>query len=884
MIGKTISHYKILEKLGEGGMGVVYKAEDTKLKRTVALKFLSPQAVGTAEEKTRFVHEAQAAASLNHPNICTIYEIDQIEEQSFIAMEHIDGQSLKAKIEVRPLEIDAVIDIALQVAAGLREAHEKGIIHRDIKSANVMVTQTGQAKIMDFGLAKSPGKTQLTKDGTTVGTVAYMSPEQGRGDAVDHKSDIWSLGVVLYEMIAGSLPFKGDHEQAVMYSILNENPVPLTGVRSGVPMDLEKIVGKCLEKDPQGRYQHVDDLMVDLKQMAASMTGPSKVGRVGTVKSTTIKSVIGRGLGVVVIAVVIALGFVAIYPRFFAPAERESISDIKKVAVLVFENLGPPQDEYFANGITDAITARLAGIRGLGVISRQSAMQYKGSDRSIQKIGNELGVDYILEGTVQRERPQDPESRVRVIPQLIRVSDDLHVWAATYDENMTGVFRVQSEIAERVARELDVKLLDPERTRLDANPTENIEAYEYYMRGLDYFDRAEVEQNARAALRMYERAVELDPDFALAWAALSRAQVWIYWAFDKMGELSMAEAASDRALQLAPDLPEAHVARGYIYYYGRRDYEKALEHFNTARQLRPSDAEATGAAGFILRRQGKWEDAIARMKNALEMDPRSFVLVEDVLGWTYCRLRRYPEADRHLSRMITLAPDAGLAYVFKSHLHLIWDGDVEKARRVLRDGAHNVAAAELAQALTDILNPVLRILSDECGEILDALTPQSAGMTSTYDIGVFYLSKAETNKHRNQMALAAAYYDSARVSLESAIREMPTSPHLPYLHCDLGQAYAGLGFKERGVEECKKGTDLLPISKDAADGADLLEVLARVYSQVGEYELAIDQLEILLAVPSQISVPLLRIDPVWDPLRDHPHFQGLLKKYSGADL
>ena len=426
MIDQIISHYKILEKLGEGGMGVVYKAEDTKLKRTVALKFLSPQTVGTEEDKARFIHEAQAAASLNHPNICTVYEIDEHEGHPFIAMEFMEGRSLRAKIASGPLRLEEAVDAARQIAEGLRSAHQRNIIHRDVKSANVMITPDGQAKVMDFGLAKAPGRTQLTKEGTTLGTVAYMSPEQGRGDVVDARSDIWSLGVVLYEMVSGRLPFKGDHEQAIMYSVINEEPKPLTGIRSGVPMELERIVGKCLEKQPSRRYQDVDDLLVDLKRLGTEL-GDSRETRAATTASGAKRTVSGWWVGGAIAIVLAALFFLVVYPRYFGVVSEEPKPEVKKLAVLFFGNLGPSEDEYFADGITDAITARLAGIQGLGVISRQSTIQYKDSDKSLRVIGEELGVDYILEGTIQRERPGDPASRIRIIPQLISVSDDVHL-------------------------------------------------------------------------------------------------------------------------------------------------------------------------------------------------------------------------------------------------------------------------------------------------------------------------------------------------------------------------------------------------------------------------------------------------------------------------
>jgi len=595
MIGRTVSHYEIIEKLGGGGMGVVYKAHDTKLKRTVALKFLAPQALGSGEDKPRFVHEAQAAAALNHNNICTIYEIDEFEGQPFIAMECIDGASLRARIEEGPLEVGEAVDIAIQIAEGLREAHEHGIVHRDVKPSNVMLSSRGQVKITDFGLAKSPGREQLTRAGTTVGTIAYMSPERSRGESADKRGDLWSLGVILYEMIAGRRPFTGEHEQAVMYSVLNEEATPLTGVRTGVPLELESVVNKCLAKDPAERYQHADDLLVDLRRLTGRRPSESRKAREGGLTGRR-----GWVFGSVVVAIA-AVVFVLVYTRFWGTGPDQPEAGMRKLAVLFFENLGPPDDEYFANGITDAITARLAVLHGLGVISRQSTIQYKGSTKSIQEIGKELGADYILEGTIQRERPGDPTSRVRIIPQLINVADDIHVWADTYDEDMTEVFRVQSSIAERVAKALSVTLLDTEREALASAPTENIGAYEYFLRGNEYSSRRYSKENVTAAIASYERAVELDPGFADAWAQLSIAYMWDFnWGIGARPERrTEARDAVDRARSLAPDAPEAQVALGYVYYYGEHDLDRALEHFETARRSLPNDVGVLSAIAFM---------------------------------------------------------------------------------------------------------------------------------------------------------------------------------------------------------------------------------------------------------------------------------------------
>lgn len=898
MIGRIISHYKILEKLGEGGMGVVYGAQDTKLDRTVALKFLPPESMLDADARARFIHEAKAAAALSHPNICTIHEIDESEGQTYIAMECVEGKSLKDKVSAGPLKVEEGLRIALQVAEGLQAAHERGIVHRDIKGANIMVTSRGQAKLMDFGLAKLAGVTKVTKAGTTVGTAAYMSPEQARGEEVDWRTDIWSLGVVLYEMLTGRLPFRGEFEHAVVYSIVNEAPEPVTALRTGLPMELERVVSKCLEKDPAERYQHADELLVDLRHVMKTLEGTkagTQLGSRGQAQApageyegvrhaVAAKTGIRRtrwwvwASGVALAAAVIAV----VLSRFLGPSTREPVSDRRMIVVLPFENLGPQDDEYFASGITDAITARLAGIRGLGVISRQSAVQYKGSGKSVREMGKELGVDYILEGTVQREQPGDPASRVRIIPQLIRVADDTHIWAATYDQSMTEVFEVQSRVAEEVASELNVALLEPERRALEKKPTDNLEAYEYYLRGKYYWERRSGAAEADPALRMLEKAVELDPGFAEAWAALSSAHMWFHWVWIRGPEaLSKAQAAGARALELGPDLPETHLALGYIYYYGDLDYDKALAHFIEAQKRRPNDPEAEEAIGLIFRRQGKWEECLIHLHKALQMNPRSTFLNRE-LGATYLLLRRYSEAEKHWNRLLSLAPNTPEPYLGNIFAHLAGNGDVKKAEGVLQDAIREVDRKSLSEWLaTWGPESSMRILRETVGQLIDPLSLATSGAVSVFDSTYFCLNKAQLNWYRGKRESARAYYDSARVLLETALESPPHPSIVPYLHANLGTAYAGLGRRAEAIQECRTAMESVLVRRDAIDSPYVMLMLAEACAVVGEYDVAVDQLETLLSVPTRVSVALLRLDPLWEPLRDHPRFLALLKKYSG---
>jgi len=876
MIGKTISHYKIIEKLGEGGMGVVYRAEDTKLKRTVALKFLPQDLTRDADAKARFIREAQAAAALNHPNICTIHEVGEHDGQSFIAMELVEGQSLKERIDRGPLPIDDAVTFAIQAGEGLGEAHEKGIVHRDIKPGNIMLTAQGQAKILDFGLARLGADTKLTKTDTTLGTVAYMSPEQASGKDVDRRTDIWSLGVVLYEMITGQRPFAGEYEAAVVHSILNDAPEPVTARRSNVPMELERIVGKALAKNASERYPHVEDMLVDLRALRSTTQThrpPQHTKRLG-MKG---KAAIAGGAVVIVIAFVLAVRN-GLFAPAGSPQGKHGTDNRKMLVVLPFENLGASEDEYFANGTTDAITARLAGVSGLGVIARQSAIQYRKTAKPIRQIGKELGVEYILQGTVQREKPGDPTSRVRVIPQLVRVADQTNIWAETYDENMTEVFRVQSDIAERVASQLDVALLEPERRAIEKRPTENLAAYDDYLRGKDYYNAVDL-AGTELSVQLLQRAVSTDPRFAEAWAALSMAYHALYWSFDRPGALTQETEAVKRAEELAPDIPETHLALGCVAY-AHREFGQALTHFEMAQSLSPS-GDAAQMIGFSLRRLGKWQDALNHFEDARRLMPRNYSIYADGLGITRIFLRRYDDAERDFDQTIRLAPQIAYGYIGKVQILLARDGDVAAAKRIMSEMSRRANADDIANAHVTGMPGYfahLRLYPEIYTEVFNAFESGPIERFRLMQPGVIaltHLSRAMLYEAKDDRRSASARYDSTRVCYERIIRSNPESAYISFYHSALGFAYAGLGRKEEAIREGEEAVRMMPISRDAVDGAEVVKFLAEIYMMCGKYEAAIDKNENALSVPSFLSAGILRVDPIWDPIRSNPRFRRL---------
>ena len=604
--------YRIVEPIGKGGMGVVYRAEDTKLERAVALKFLPPELTEDPEARERFVREAKAAAALSHPHICTVYEINDVEKESFIVMEFIDGQSLKQKIAQKTLAYAEALDIAIQVAEGLEEAHKKGIVHRDIKPGNIMMTANGQAKITDFGLAKIFGRSLITREARTMGTVAYMSPEQAQGQSVDHRTDIWSLGVMLYEMLAGKLPFRGEYDQSIIHSILNHEPDPVMKVRRDLPAGLETAIAKALAKKPVDRYQTMAEFLEDLRALAAGYK-PLRAkprwltGRILGLRKTSAYA------GLAGLAVLIVLGLVIIL------SGRHVLDSI---AVLPLQNLsGDPQQEYFSDGLTEDLTAKLAEINALKVISQTSVVQYKGTKKPLPQIARELNVKAVITGSVAREG-----GIVRVTAHLIQASTDRHLWAGTYERDLQSVLVLRSEIASAIAEKIRATMTPAERARMVHTRPVDPEAYDATLNGKAVLEYATRVDQFRQAIELFQKAIDRDPTYAPAWAGLGEA-TWspacTGWEAVAPAEVrAKAIAAAQKALELDETLPEAHKARAFIAWDGEWDLAKAQRHYERALELRPGYAAAHTQFGQLL---GSvllhFDEARPHLDRARELDP-----------------------------------------------------------------------------------------------------------------------------------------------------------------------------------------------------------------------------------------------------------------------
>ncbi len=608
--GTRIAHYQIISKIGAGGMGEVYLAHDTKLDRKVALKFLSFHLSQDQTSRARFTREAKAAAKLDHPNIVPVHEVGEYQGRPFFAMAHIEGQSLREVIKQGNLSVQGAIDHCMQICEGLHKAHESGVVHRDIKPSNIIIDTEGRARILDFGLATLSGEEKLTKTGSTLGTVGYMSPEQITGENVDRRSDIFSIGVILYEMLTGRRPFEGDNDAAVVKAITDAAPEPVSRFKSGVSGELQQIVDKALSKDVSLRYQHADGMLSDLKRLKTepAPTPPSKIG-----------------LWITAAVVVLAAGYF-IVDRFVLTDRAVEKGWDNSIAVLPLRDFSSGQDqEYFSDGMTDAIIGKLSGIKNLKVISMTSVMRYKNPDRDLRKIGHDLQVNTILEGSIQLEG-----NRLRVQAKLINVSDDAHIWSQTYDRELESIFDIQDDISQAIVNAMRIELFDEGAKSISRRYTKDIEAFDSYMRGRQLWTKRDY-VNLLQQIEHFERAIELDPYYALAYSGL--ADAWAIGggqaldftggrAVSKTEALKKAREAAQTAIEIDENLAEAHASLGLILWK-ESDLQGAEREFQKSIELNPGYHWAHFWYSIVLQETARYQDKIKEEEIAYQLNPMS---------------------------------------------------------------------------------------------------------------------------------------------------------------------------------------------------------------------------------------------------------------------
>jgi TolB-like protein/Tfp pilus assembly protein PilF/predicted Ser/Thr protein kinase len=632
MIGKTISHYRIIEKIGEGGMGVVYKALDTKLDRHAAIKILPPHLGADRETIARFIQEAKTASALDHSNIGTIYEIDDtVEGEIFIAMAYYEGETLRDRIDRGRMGNDEILVIAREIAAGLGRAHESAIVHRDLKPSNILITNRGEVKIIDFGLAKLAGTTKLTRAGSLLGTAAYMSPEQATGEEIDHRADIFSLGVILYEMLSGERPFRGEHEAALLYEIVHEDPVPISSLDPGIDPGIDLILQKAMAKRPEERYGHIGELIEDLESVMEG--GPAAVAGAagGARRHGRSRRFVLAGWAAVVLA---AMTVVVLYLMLWRGETIDSI------AVLPLENLSQDEgEEYFVCGMTDELISRLARVGGLKVISRTSAMRYKDSTKPLPEIARELAVQAVLEGSVLRIG-----DRVRIAVELIHAGTDRSIWAESYERDIRDILNLQSEVAQDVARKIKTRLTAADEEQLSTVPPVTAEAHEDYLKGR-YYLNTRTPEALRTGLQYFESSIEKDSGFAPAYAGMADAYILLagYSVQDPETIYERAREAALRAIEIDERLSEAHASLAIVRWHYEWDFNEAEREFRRALSFNQNCTTAHHWYSLYLTFSGRFDEAIAQIRMARSVDPVSLI-VNAAVGLVYYYAERYDEA------------------------------------------------------------------------------------------------------------------------------------------------------------------------------------------------------------------------------------------------
>jgi serine/threonine-protein kinase len=890
--------FRVERELTGGGMSRVFVAEETKLGRRVVVKVFPPE-LRQFLSAERFHRETRLAAALRHPHIVPLLVAgESADGLVYFTMPFIAGQSLQQRLEREGrLPLAEVAVIVREVADALAYAHANGVVHRDVKPANVLI-DGGHAVVADFGVAKAlalaagerdhaddalcanDASGKLTRAGFAIGTPAYMSPEQAKGDDVDARTDVYSLGCMAFEMLTGQLPFVHDGIDAI--ADRKSSPAPST-VCSDLPTVLDAVLGRALAIQPDDRFQSttafaeaLGNAAVPVRSHGGSPVAPAQrpPWRRPWIVAATLAATAGMAAGVVVLSR--ASSTAATIAAILGDGPNSGSNAIPaaangpRLAVLPFENIGPADDAYFAQGVSDELTSRLTSVAGVRVMAPGSTRQYRNTSKSPAQVGRELGADYLLEGHVRWDRTDSASRRVRVTVELIRSRDGSSIWGERYEAKTEDLFTVEASIGEKVAASLEVALDEPQRRTISVRPTENFEAYSYYLQGEAIRTGGIVGLQALPhAIAMFEKAVALDPKFALAWARLSLTHGDMYWSnMDRTAtRLAPIRPAAEKAVQLAPDLPEARLALGMYYYRALRDWDRALAELSAGLRQQPGHPLLLGARAAVLRRQGRFVEAAANYERNVELDPRSSEAAFNLAG-TYGIIRDYPNAVRYAERALALNPRWTGVNADRAMYLVAWHGDVAEGRRVLQE----VLAAPEDGAVIGRLRFHAAMLVGSAPADSAVLRRLSAGGFGG-DTAEFQVWKADWMRRHGNAARSLTIADSARRSLEQRVARDPGEARTRML---LAIAYALTGRKADAMREAVRATEDLPVSRDPWDGADLQEDFAFVETIVGEHEAAITRLAYLLSIPSELSVPFVRADPMWAPLRGNRRFQQLI--------
>jgi len=841
--GSKIAQFEIVEKIGAGGMGIVYKARDSRLDRMVALKFMPPDFDLNHETKTRFVREAKAAATINHPNVATIHEIGEEKDESFIVMEFVEGRELRELIRSDgPLKPTEVLRLATQIAEGIGAAHKKGIVHRDIKPSNVMVTHEGKVRILDFGLAKLTGALGVTRTGTTPGTIYYMSPEQMRGADVDHRTDIWSFGVVLYEMLTGARPFDGDYDQAVVYSTLNTTP-DFSAIQDS---DLARIVEGCLRKRPEERFQTAEDLQKALEAVPVGSIAVSEL---------LPKRVWHRRPAVVLSLVAAAALVVLLWINFRSIGSDDEAAGVRKMlVVLPFENLGDSENQYFADGMAEELSMRLSSISSLGIISRNTANRYRGTTKSTPEIGKELGVDYVVGGTVRWADLPSGGRSVRIAPYLTRVSDDTQVWAEAYNRGLEDVLGVQRAVALSIVREMAMTLDPTEVELLQAKLTEDPDAYQEYLKGMAILRETRMDSARLAtAANHFERAIQLDSLFVEAAYRVTFTAGWFVFnaQWDPADEVDerwkeVVINASNLTKRVAPNSRADLLANGYYYLLVERDNGAALGLFSRALDLF-GDADALMAVGRIQEALGNIEYAVDYYDRALALDPQNIQLLLANAGLSHL-LRRFPMVLKYRERVAQVdssaLPYCGVHGIFANMIRI--DGNTESAR------------AMVSGSVPDC--PILDFWDRKFDKIIQRR--ESGQLIWPHFIAESY----------RQLGRTEGEHEIYNWVLDQAPRFTGSQ-----LYGFYAWANAGLGNREAALKALSDFEDWL--GTDRGNSITQFNTFAvHVYLLLGMYDDMFAALEKDASRPGWMNANWLQM-PFFDTVRDDPRYEAVLAKF-----